>query len=136
MFLILQKMKLSSLKIQDLGLGSLRIFHHCFVRCFFFTTGFYYCFPGVFISPTFLSVEAFCQALCFQLLYRDYYGFVKAFFTLRRFLPHTLSQHLAQPAFINASLGAGSSLLKMQHLPLKFETQIQSICLFESRSVK
>ena len=38
--------------------------------------------------------------------YREYYGFERAFFTLRRFLPYPPSRHLAQPAFIKAFLGA------------------------------
>ena len=35
------------------------------------------------------------------------------FLPLGVFLPYTLSQHLAQPAFIKASLGAGSSSMKV-----------------------
>ena len=46
------------------------------------------------------------------LQYCECYGFERAFFTLRRFLPYTPSQYLAQPAFIKASLGAGSFSLK------------------------
>ena len=46
------------------------------------------------------------------LQYRECYGFERAFFTLRRFLPYTPSRYLAQPAFIKASLGVGSFSLK------------------------
>ena len=57
------------------------------------------------------------------------------FFPLRRFLPYTLSRHLAQPALIKAFLGASSSW-RLQGLPLRFETQTRSICLAESESVQ
>ena len=39
------------------------------------------------------------------LLYHKCYGFERAFFTLRHFLPYIPSQHLAQPVFIKASWG-------------------------------
>ena len=42
-----------------------------------------------------------------------YYGFEKAFFTLKRFLSYAPSRYFAQHAFIKASLGAGSSALKV-----------------------
>ena len=49
--------------------------------------------------------------------YRKRYGFEWAFFTHRRFLPYTSSPtFLAQPAFMKASLGAGSSSLKFAGL--------------------
>ena len=51
--------------------------------------------------------------------YRELYGFERAFFTHRRFLPYVPSQHLwhipdifAQPAFITFSLGASSYFLE------------------------
>ena len=46
------------------------------------------------------------RCFVFILLYRECYGFERDFFTLRRFLSYTLSQHLAQPAFIKAFLGS------------------------------
>ena len=52
------------------------------------------------------------------------------------FLPYTPSSHLAQPAFIKASLGAAVVPWRLQGLPLSFETQTEPICLFESRSVR
>ena len=67
----------------------------------------------------------------FVLLYRECYVFERAFFTLRRFLPYTPSRHLAQSTFIKASLGAGSSSLKVAK-PL--DTQTRPKCLFESHS--
>ena len=49
--------------------------------------------------------------------YRERYGFEWAFFTHRRFLPYAPSPtFLTQPAFIKASLGAGSSSLKFAGL--------------------
>ena len=49
--------------------------------------------------------------------YHKRYGFERASFTLRRFLPYTPSQYLAQPAFIKVSLGAASSSLKVAGPP-------------------
>ena len=42
---------------------------------------------------------------------------LRVLFTLRCFLPYTLSRHLAQPNFTKASLGAGSSPLKVAGPP-------------------
>ena len=56
------------------------------------------------------------------LQYRECYGFERAFFTLRRFLPYTPPRYLAQPAFIKASLGAGSFFLKAAGPTMSFET--------------
>ena len=56
-----------------------------------------------------------------SLLYRDRHGFERAFFTLRRFLPYTRSRLLAQPAFIKASLGAGSSSLMVVGPPTEVQ---------------
>ena len=42
---------------------------------------------------------------------------LRVFFTLRCFLPYTPSRHLAQPNFTKASLGAGSSPLKVTGPP-------------------
>ena len=55
-----------------------------------------------------------CHQLCcffnrywvFVLLYRERYRFERNFFTLKRFLPYTLSRHFA---FMKATLGAGIS---------------------------
>ena len=55
------------------------------------------------LSVTLATFDCFC--FC--------YGFEWAFFTHRHFLPYSPSPHLLiQPAFIKASLGAGSSSLK------------------------
>ena len=123
-----------------------RVFRHPFVSCFHITSDFYYIFSRVFISPTFFGMTVFCQVLrfCFIALrvlrirerlfftfgrflpytpsphlpqYREQYGFQRTFFSLRRFLTYTPSRHLTQPAFINASLGAGSSSLKVAGPP-------------------
>ena len=48
---------------------------------------------------------------------RECYRFERAFLILRRFLPYTPSRHLAQPSFIKAFLGAGSSSLKVPGPP-------------------
>ena len=44
---------------------------------------------------------------------------LRAFFTLSCFLLYTPSQYLVQPAFIKASLGAGSSSLKVAGPPIE-----------------
>ena len=59
----------------------------------------------------------FAMYSIFVLLYPKYYGLEKAFYTLRHFLPNTPSRHLAQPAFIKASLAAGSSSFKVPGPP-------------------
>ena len=102
---------------------------------FIFIPDFYCCFPGVLISPTFFPETDFCQILCFCVVvpwvlriwegffysqtfftlhffpylpqYHECYGYERAFFALRRFLPCTSYRHLEQPP--KASLGAGSS---------------------------
>ena len=48
-----------SLLIAFVRFTNFRDFHHCFFRCFYFTTDFYYCFLGVFIYPTFFTVTVF-----------------------------------------------------------------------------
>ena len=140
--------------------------HHCFFKCFHFTItiDFYYCFrvfslliafvhfitvlSGVFIyhwfyyrfssvliSRTFFTVTVFCYFV-FVLLYRKHFGFESVFFNLKRFLPDILSQHLAQLAFIKASLGPVVEPWSLQGLPMRFETQSRSICLLKSHSVQ
>ena len=88
---------------------------------FFHVTNFFWCF---------LSGTSFLCCL------RACYGFEKEIFILKRVLPYSLSPHLAQHAFIKASLGPSSSSLKASDLPLNFETQTRPICLFESHSVQ
>ena len=57
---------------------------------------------------------------------RDFFFFYLWVF----FLPYTLSQHLAQPAFIKASLGAGSSSLKVAGPPTEVRNRSgASVCL-------
>ena len=68
------------------------------------------------LYPGYFRLLYFCQAFPSQ-LYRERYGFEWAFFTHRRFLPYAPSPtFLTQPAFIKASLGAGSSSLKFAGL--------------------
>ena len=72
----------------------LRVFHHCFFRCFHFTIGFYYCFrafslliafvhfitvsSGVFISPPILLLFFECFHFT-KFLYRDFFCLVICF---------------------------------------------------------
>ena len=145
---------------------SLRVFHHCFFRCFISTLiftivfgcfhcwlylftswlfiqvfsfyyWFYYYFLSVSVSPTFFTETAFWQVLCFCVVAPRVLRIWNAFFfNLRCFLPYTLSQHLAQPAFITTSLGPVVQPWRLHSLPLRFETQIRPICLFESHNVQ
>ena len=55
----------------------------------------------------FVSYFVFVLVLLF---YRECYGFERVLFTLRRFVPYFPSRHIAQHAFINASLGLASHL--------------------------
>ena len=109
------------------------LFHDCI---FFRSPTFFaaFCQVHFFMSPTFFAT--FCQVLRFCVVVRACYGFEKEIFILKRVLPYSPSRHLAQPAFIKASLGASSSSLKVSDLPLSFETQTRPICLFESHSVQ
>ena len=68
------------------------------------------------LSSTLATLDCFTFPSHF---YRECYGFDWAFFTHRRFLPYIPSPHLAQPAFIKASLGPGSSSLKVAGPPTK-----------------
>ena len=78
-------------------------FFHAFISsCFYFLR----CFRVFSLLITFFHFTVsslFVRYFVFVLLYRKCYGFERAFFTLRRFLPYTPSQHLVQRAFIKAS---------------------------------
>ena len=71
------------------------------------------------IWEIFFYLQAFFALYSFPHLpkYRKYYGSERTFFILKRFLTYILSQHLAQPAFIMASLGAGTSSMKVAGPP-------------------
>ena len=133
--------------------NALGFFTTVFLECFhFFTTVFQlFLFHDCifFRSPTFFA--AFCQVHFFHVAnFFCYFLSGTSFlccctrvlriwerdFILKHVLPYSPSRHLAQPAFIKASLGASSSSLKVSDLPLSFETQTRPICLFESHSVQ
>ena len=134
-FLYFRKLNISTPTLKKYFLGeSLRVFHHCFFRCFHFIINIYYCFRVfslliVFVHFVTVYLGVFILLLilllffeCFRFtnfLYRDCFlsgtlflccctasatDLRCFFFNLRCFLPYTLSQHLAQPAFITASL--------------------------------
>ena len=164
-FLYFRKLKFSTPSLKTpIFLGEpLRVFHHCFFRCFHFTIDFYYLFwvfslliafvhfitvslCVFFFSPLILLLFFECFHFT-KFLYRDCFlsgtSFLccctanatdlrELFFTLRRSLPYTASRNLAQPAFIKASLGPTIQPSRLQGLPLMFETQTGSNCLFES----
>ena len=92
---------------------------HHFFRCFNFWL------------HLFTSLFLYCWCC-----YRQCYGFERAFFTFRVFLPYTLFQNLAQSVFIKASLRVAVQLWRLQGFPLRFEKQTLLIYLFESHSVR
>ena len=112
-----------SLLIAFVHFTNFRVFHHCFFRCFFFTTDFYYCFSGVFISPTFFTITFFLRE-------RESFFNSRAFFTLHSF-PNfhslLLSRFHWEPAVLPRSLHG---------LQLRFRTQTPLIGLFELHSVQ
>ena len=111
-------------------------FFHAFISsCFYF----FRCFRvfSLLIAFFHFTVSSlFVRYFVFVLLYRKCYGFERAFFNLRRFLPSTPSQHLVQPAFIKASQRPAVQPWRLQDLPRRFETQTLPIFLFESYSVQ
>ena len=142
MFLIFPEMELSSHKIktpvfQENPLGFLiTIFSFVFIFLLLtFTTVFWVSslLIAFFHIPNFLCHECFLMLFIryfvFVLLNLECYGFERAFFTLRRFLPYTPSQHLTQPGFIKASLVAGSSSLKAARSTTEFRN-IDPVDLF------
>ena len=72
-----------------------------FLRCFLFSP-----FSGVSISHLSRVLHFLPFSSVFVLQYNKCYRFERPFFTLKRLLPYTPSQHFAQFAFINASLRA------------------------------
>ena len=87
----------------------------------------------VFISSMFLFLQMLLLLIVrtsFMCCYRECYGFERTFFTLMHFLPYTPSQHLAQPAFIKASLGWQFSFegCRVSHWRLKHRLN-PSVCL-------
>ena len=108
---------------------------HCFFRCFYLTTYFTIVFE-CFHFNDFLFRDCFLSdtsLLSCRTRVRRIWG---VFFTLRHFLPYTPSRHLAQPVYIEAFLGPAVQSWRLQDLPLRFETQIRPIYLFESHSVQ
>ena len=99
-----------------------------FIVKYWFSPLFFGCFHRwlhFFMSPAFFTLTAFfllfIRYFVFVLLYREYYRFERAYFTLRCFLPYTTSRNLAQPAFIKVSLEAGSFFLKVAGPPTEVQ---------------
>ena len=83
----------------------------------------------------------FVRYLAFVLLYCECHRFLKASFTLRRFLLYTPSRHLAQqelaPTWFQGFSGSRQFFLEVAGASqLFFETHIRPICLFASHSVQ
>ena len=88
-----------------------------------FTTDFAIVFEVFLFHQLSLPRLFFVRNFIFLLLYHEYYGFERDFFTLRCFLPYNLSRHLTQPAFIKVSLGPAVPSWRFQGFPLRFEIQ-------------
>ena len=107
--------------------------HHCFFMCFFFSPLILLLFFECFHFTKFLYRDCFLSGTSFLCCCTaNATDLRELFFTLRRSLPYTASRNLAQPAFIKASLGPAIQPSRLQGLPLMFETQTGSNCLFES----
>ena len=100
---------------------TLTAFLHCFfVRYFVFVLLCCKCYR---FETAFVTLRRFLSYTSSPhlLQYWGCYGSDRAFFILRCFLPYTRLQHLAQSAFIKASLGAGSSSLKVTGSPTEVQ---------------
>ena len=85
-------------------------------------------------SPPALSSTPTTFDCLFFFIYRECYGFEWAFFTHRRFLPYTPSQHFGTTCFYQGFAGNRQLLSwKLQGFILILETQAWSICLFDSQ---
>ena len=91
--------------------------HHCFFRCFYFTTVLTIVFPVFSFHQLLLPCLFFVMYFVFVLLYCECYGFGRAFFysqaifTLHSFLT------FGSTCFYQGFLGAGSSTLKIAGPP-------------------
>ena len=101
--------------------------HHCFFRCFYFITDFIIVFQVFSFHKLSSPGLFFVRYFVFVFFYHECYGSERAFFTLRCFLSCTLSRHLTQTAFIEASLGPTVPPWRLWGLPLSFETQTWSM---------
>ena len=121
---------------------TLRVFHYCFFRCFYFTILFEYfhCWFHLFNSSSlflhFIILLLFFECFLLRRFCVVVWRFERAFFTLRRFLTYTLSRCLAKSAFMNDSMEPVFQPWRLMGLPLRFETQTPTICLFESHSIQ
>ena len=93
-----------------------------------------------------LTWQFFVKYYLFVLLYCEFMDW-ETFFYSQAFFTYTLAKHLAQPAFMKASPRPAIQPWRLQGFPVagssawkaagpRFETQIWSICLFESHSVQ
>ena len=117
-------------------------FPFVFISCrfYFFSFSFFL----VFISSCHRFLRCFhCYLHFFTLLflhcccyYCERYALERTFLTLQCFLLYTPSRHMAQPAFMKASLGLKVQPWMLQGFPLRYETQTWSISYFELHSVQ
>ena len=102
-----------SLLIAFVHLTNLRVFHHCFFRCFYFTTDFSIVFRVFSFHQLSLPLLFFVRYVIFVLLYHECYGFERAFFRFQAFFT-LLSFPISDTTCIyQGFLGAGSFALKV-----------------------
>ena len=117
-------------------------------RCFSFCCCIFISFPGYFtISPALhpgfsgpwkpppaLSSTPTTFGCLFFLIYRERYGFERAFFTHRCFLPYAPSRHFWRNLLLSRLPWELAVIpWNLQGFILILETQTQSICLFDSQ---
>ena len=117
-------------------------------RCFSFCCCIFISFPGYFTMspalhpgfsgpwkpPPALSSTPTTFGCLFFLIYRERYGFERAFFTHRCFLPYAPSRHFWRNLLLSRLPWELAVIpWNLQGFILILETQTQSICLFDSQ---
>ena len=87
--------------------------HHCFFRCFYFTTVLTIVFPVFSFHQLLLPCLFFVMYFVFVLLYCECYGFGRAFFYSQAIFTLHFFLTFGSTCFYQGFLGAGSSTLKI-----------------------
>ena len=118
-----------------------RCFSFCWCCIFIWFPGYFAMSPALhpgfsnpWRSPPALSSTPTTFDCLFFFIYCECYGFEWVFFTHRRFLPYTPSQHFGTTCFYQGFTRSRQLLSwKLQGFILIVETQTQPICLFDSQ---
>ena len=94
---------------------SMLLFVHVFISSRFHFYRCFWVYSSMIAFVYFIVSSLFFRYFVFALLYRECYGFERACFTPRCFLPYTLS------CFYQGFPGAGSSALKVSGLPTEVQ---------------